>query len=111
MAHVIAAGLVSRSDCRREEVVVRSAAVMLDDIATAHPGVDLVAKIDCEGCEYEIVEALGRDGRLGRLRAVMIEWHSKGAGPLASELARHGFAVFARPDASGHAGMLYAARM
>jgi len=111
MAHVIAAGLVSRSACVREQIEVRSAAAVLDEIAAAHPGVDLVAKIDCEGCEYEIVDALGREGRLRALTAVMIEWHSQGAGPLASELARHGFAVFSRAEASGHAGMLYAARM
>ena len=111
MEHVIAAGLTSRAACVREEVVVRSAAAVLDEVAAAHPGVDLVAKIDCEGCEYEIVDALGRDGRLRALSAVMIEWHTRGAGPLASELARHGFAVFSRAEASGHAGMLYAARL
>jgi FkbM family methyltransferase len=111
MAHVIDAGLVSRSACVREEIVMRSAAAVLGEITAAHPGVDLVAKIDCEGCEYEIIEALGREGRLRALTAVMIEWHSHGAGPLASDLARHGFAVFSRTDASGHAGMLYAARM
>jgi len=110
MAHVIDAGLVSRSDCAREQIVVRSAAGVLDEIVAAHPGVDLVAKIDCEGCEYEIIDALGRDGHLRALTAVMIEWHSRGAAPLASELVRHGFAVFSRVEASGHAGMLYAAR-
>jgi FkbM family methyltransferase len=111
MAHVIDAGLISRSACVREEVVMRSAVAVLDEIAAAYPGVDLVAKIDCEGCEYEIVDALAREGRLRALTAVMIEWHTQGAGPLASELARHGFAVFSRAEASGHAGMLYAARM
>jgi FkbM family methyltransferase len=110
MAHVIEAGFVSRSDCAREPIVVRSAAGVLDEIAGVHPGVDLVAKIDCEGCEYEIIDALGRAGRLRALTAVMIEWHGRGAGPLASELARHGFAVFSRADPSGFAGMLYGAR-
>jgi len=111
MAHVIESGLASRSACVREEIVVRSAAAVLDEIAAAHPGVDLVAKIDCEGAEYEIVDALGCDGRLRTLTAVMIEWHSRGSDPLALELARHGFAVFSRPEAAGHAGMLYAARI
>lgn len=111
IAHVVAEGLTSHAACVREEVVLRSAPAVLDEIAAAHPGVDLVAKIDCEGCEYEIVDALDQEGRLRALTAVMIEWHSQGAGALASTLARHGFAVFSRAEASGHAGMLYAVRL
>jgi len=111
IAHVVAAGLTSEAACVREEVVLRSAPSVLEEIAAAHPGTDLVAKIDCEGCEYEIVDALDQRGLLRALTAVMIEWHSHGARPLASALARNGFAVFSRTEASGHAGMLYAARL
>ena len=92
----------------REEVVLRSAPSVLEEIAAAHPGTDLVAKIDCEGCEYEIVDALDQRDLLRALTAVMIEWHSHGAKP-PSALARNGFAVFA--DRSSAAGMLYAARL
>jgi FkbM family methyltransferase len=98
-----------------EAVHIKSASEALERIVAAHPGVDLVAKIDCEGAEYEIFEALASSGRLGAIRAFMVEWHDRGADELVAPLTKLGFTCFApndpvpRPGADV-TGMIYAVR-
>ena len=70
---------------------------------------DLIAKIDCEGAEYEIMDALAAAGALPRFKAVMIEWHRKGNAPLIALLQAAGFAVLSHSPHSRN-GMLYAFR-
>jgi FkbM family methyltransferase len=48
------------------------------DEALARAGVGLFVKIDCEGCEYDLFEAVS-SGQLRRADRIVMEWHS-GAG-------------------------------
>jgi FkbM family methyltransferase len=94
----------------REPMWLREANEALQTVRDAHPGLPVVAKIDCEGAEYEIVAALRRTGALRDLHAVMIEWHGNdGPQPLRDDLEAAGFTVWSdgRGAADGR-GMLYA---
>lgn len=100
---------------REEEVEIVSIVDVLREVAPAGPG-GVLLKIDCEGMEYEIVEALQYDARaLASVDAVMVEWHRRAAqgSPkrLAHRLEEMGFAVFGRTAGEGDAGMLHAARL
>jgi len=76
----------------------------------------VVIKMDCEGSEFAIVEALDRANLLGRVNVFMIQWHKlwsadKSNDDLARPLLANGFAVFdfLRVNAPS-ASMLFAAR-
>jgi FkbM family methyltransferase len=91
-------------------VALRAVTEVLDDILRQHPDRALVLKIDCEGAEYEIIEALHRHGSLRRASVMMIEWHARGPDPLATHLREAGFTMFSFTPYDRRAGMLYASR-
>lgn len=93
----------------KEELPMRAAPDVLNAIRSAHPGLAVVAKIDCEGAEYEILAALAQSGQLHTLAAVMLEWHRDGPDQLVATLEAAGFAVnsVGRSDVAGQ-GMIYA---
>jgi FkbM family methyltransferase len=100
---------------RSETVHIRSAAEAIARIVAAHPGVDVVAKIDCEGAEYEIFEALAASGSLSAISVFMLEWHDRGAEELLAHLTGLGFTCFAPNDpipqpGADVTGMIYAVR-
>ncbi len=66
-------------------------------IRSRHPGVPLVAKIDCEGSEYPILQELDQTGLLPSLDVVLMEWHQRQPDELLQRLERHGFMAQARP--------------
>ncbi|NJL82713.1 MAG: FkbM family methyltransferase [Chloroflexaceae bacterium] len=68
----------SQSPKRIEEIAIKPAIAIFDSIRAAHPDASLVAKIDCEGAEYEILTALQVSGRLSDITAIMMEWHCQG---------------------------------
>ena len=76
----------------------------------ANPAIDAVAKIDCEGSEYEIIEALSLSGLLSRFSGLAIEWHVRGFEPLRTRLLGCGFGVVCQTSSFGQLGMLYAIR-
>lgn len=59
----------------REEIVLEDARQVLDSIVADYPGRAIVAKIDCEGSEYQIIQALAAAGKLCLLEVIMMEWH------------------------------------
>ena len=97
----------------REEIVLTNARHALDSIITDYSGRAIVAKIDCEGSEYQIIKDLAAAGKLCLLDAIMMEWHilKPGHDPtlLTSLLCDSGFKVFLLAP-RGKVGMLYAAR-
>lgn len=61
----------------KREVSLIDAPSALNFIRTKYPDLDIVAKIDCEGAEYEIVEALFAENKLKDLKTIIVEWHNK----------------------------------
>lgn len=102
--------LPTDSDIRKEPLRLMNAVTVLRSIHDAHPGLPVIAKIDCEGAEYEIIDALHRSGDLGSLHALIIEWHRDGPEPLQTRLTDAGFTVFAAGQTRGLWGKIYAAR-
>lgn len=96
----------------REKVVIKDAVEIIDSVAAGIEGCDVIAKIDCEGSEYEILEALKDGNRLSLFRALMIEWHTRGPEDLIRCLEASGFLAFSsRSSHSSNAvGMICAVR-
>lgn len=94
----------------RVRVTINEAGGVISDVISRHPGTAVVAKIDCEGAEYEILPALERTGVLGRLDGLMIEWHVEGPARLTEVLHRSGFKVVSVEGESSGIGLIYAAR-
>jgi FkbM family methyltransferase len=96
---------------RQENVQIRSIHEALS-LPALNPIVntDLFAKIDCEGAEYEIIDALYTAGALPRFKAIMLEWHRKGPVPLVQQLQAAGFVLLSQSPHSKGTGMLYAFR-
>ena len=96
----------------REEVVIKDVAGILDSILEGAGECEVIAKIDCEGSEYEILEALNDSNKLPLLRALIVEWHSRGPEDLIRCLEASGFLAFSsRSSHSSNAvGMIYAVR-
>jgi FkbM family methyltransferase len=82
----------------------------LDRIRRQHRDVPLVAKIDCEGAEEEILLALAESSRLQAISAVMVEWHQGGPEPLRRLLAEQGFSTFLVAEDGSGGGMVYGHR-
>lgn len=98
----------------RVEVRLRQAGAVLDEITGLCPHHDVVAKIDCEGAEYEIVSSLASGGLLGRLSAVMLEWHQLAPEHdperLVASFIDADFTTFLSSAQCGSIGMLYAVK-
>jgi len=77
-------------------------------ITSDYPDTDIVAKIDCEGSEYEILDSLAATGQLGQIKIIMMEWHKKGPDALVKHLQEFGFIIFSRMPRSKNVGTLYA---
>jgi len=92
------------------KIVIQDFAQHLAEACGAWADHPLVIKLDCEGCEYEIIERLEAQGLLGRVTLFMIEWHKRGPARIAEILTKNGFAVLSLRPHSNYVGMLYAVR-
>ncbi len=54
----------------------------------------LIVKFDCEGSEYELIDAIESAGLFKHIHIIMIEWHNKGAESIVKCLSKNGFVVF-----------------
>ncbi len=70
-------------------------------------------KMDCEGGEYEIIEALHGADALRCISVVLLEWHRRKQGQdphrLVQILKEAGFSLFFLTPISSSDGMLYGA--
>ncbi|PSF39047.1 FkbM family methyltransferase [Aphanothece hegewaldii CCALA 016] len=90
------------------EMKLKATYEVFQSIIKQYPDVDIIAKVDCEGAEYEIFKVLSETGQINRIKMVMMEWHKKGPEPLLNYLNQAGFASFSRLPASNNIGFLYA---
>lgn len=94
----------------KEEISIKSIKGVIDAMISQYPNTNIVAKIDCEGSEYEIIKCLYETGQLGLLKVIIMEWHRQGPDPLVEYLTKAGFAIFSRLPKSKNVGMIYAVR-
>jgi FkbM family methyltransferase len=95
----------------KEAIEIESASIVLDSIRAQYPDLDIIAKIDCEGSEYDIFRTLHAEGKLGSIRAIMMEWHQKGPDALVNDLRKAGFVIFSRRPKSKTIGLIHAVRV
>jgi precorrin-6B methylase 2 len=73
---------------------------VLRHAAAKHPAAEIVCKIDCEGCEYELLAPGSLEpGAMQRVTQVMVEYHSAVAP--SEGLRRLGYEVDIEPGAGG----------
>jgi FkbM family methyltransferase len=83
------------ADSQRVPITISRASTQLRPIITAAraSGAKVMAKIDCEGAEYSILDELAASNLLVEFDAVCIEWHARGPGDLLAHLHQSGFAT------------------
>jgi FkbM family methyltransferase len=94
----------------RVGVEVRAACEALASVIRSHSTEQIVAKLDCEGAEYEVVSALSEGGLLDVPTLYMIEWHDRGPESLVAMLKSAGYACVSLATQAGVAGMVYATK-
>jgi FkbM family methyltransferase len=84
------------TDLRKEKINLRSIKEVFAETGIDGPknGQLVVAKIDCEGAEYPIIDQLSQTGLLDNIDIIMMEWHLKGTEPLLNKLNACGFQSF-----------------
>jgi FkbM family methyltransferase len=98
-----------------EPIVVRDAAGVLGPIIRAAKarGLEVIAKVDCEGSEFEVFDTLERHDLLQDVTAFAVEWHRGRPGrtneTLIAPLLRRGFIVIDLSGPKGN-GFFYAVR-
>lgn len=94
----------------KEDILIKDVTEVLTPIFDKHEGIDFMAKIDCEGSEYNIFESLDQANLLRKFKIIIMEWHEKGPQKLEDYLQKNGFTVFSRRPKSTTIGMIYAVR-
>ncbi len=79
---------------------------ILDDLSTKdYP---MILKIDCEGAEYQILNAIDQASKFKKIKLIMLEWHIKGPENIIQILTKNNFSLFSFYPLSIRHGMLYA---
>jgi hypothetical protein len=79
-----------------------SFADVIRQASSLHPGLGIVCKIDCEGCEFDLfAPGLMKPAQLERVSQIMIEYHWRSPQPLVTSLKALGFQVETSPGAPG----------
>lgn len=79
-----------------EDIEVRRASSVVDEIIKKHPNNNIVLKIDCEGEEYAILKNLDEEGILDKVSYITLEWHYGGKEKIEFYLDKNGFSYCGR---------------
>lgn len=91
------------------EVEIKDISNVIAD-AKSH-GLPIVAKIDCEGAEYEIIKRLKDLNDLSSIDLYMMEWHDKGPSEISNIFQKAGYVtIVSRPYVNKEIGMIYACK-
>ena len=94
----------------REDILIIEANEVLESIVSEYPNRDIIAKIDCEGSEYEILECLFESDQLQNINVIMLEWHYDGPQKIEELLKKSGYLLFSFKPYNSGTGMIYAIR-
>lgn len=92
-----------------ETVQLKEAATVLEPILESLKGRFVVMKIDCEGGEYPIIDAMTDRALLNRVDCFLIEFHYDGPDRLCEPLMKNGYSVIVT-QAKSRIGMIYASK-
>lgn len=90
-------------------LVIRNAREELDRLLDLHPQHKVLIKLDTEGAEYEIFDALFARKLPDNLIGFLMEWHVKGPEPLEKNLVNEGFRLVSTVI-EPNTGLIYAFR-
>ena len=90
-----------------EIVIIREAGRELRRVLNENPGKRIVAKVDVEGSEYDVVSSMEQEGILENIYAFVVETHNAREEELKKTLMAHGFSFFDHSTLAG-LGMIYA---
>ncbi len=102
-----------KQNVRTETVSVKDAAQMLAPIFEENKHHRIIIKCDCEGAEFEILERLDEENLVGKIDAILMEYHFKKPDRLVKIFTENGFAVHVRHGLKKEpiTGYLYAVKM
>lgn len=70
---------------------------VLNDVFIKHPLSNIFIKLDCEGEEYKIIEAIDNPNFLNKIKGLIIEWHILGPNKIIEVLIKHNYCVMHFP--------------
>lgn len=102
--------VLKKDNLEVEKVQLRNCIDALEEIVKNNTSMDLVMKIDCEGSEYEIINALVNSSSFTSVKIILLEWHLRGEKPILDSLLPLGFKCIATCSEDPGVGMIYAFR-
>ena len=95
------------NDLIKIKIQLRNIVEIFDPILNTNKNILKLLKMDCEGAEYEIIEALDESKLLKSFDFLLIEWHDSGSEIIEKILLKNNFKLISR-GLSGISGMIYA---
>jgi len=96
-----------RVNVSNETINLLEATNVLKQIIENHPNEIIIAKIDCEGSEYDIIQNLAQNNMLNNIHCFMIEWHDRGIEPIINYIRQFGFISIYYGVTGNSCGMIY----
>lgn len=101
---------VAKTDVSVQTIHLQSAAMHFALLKEKTADNFVVCKIDCEGAEYEIIDALDNASVLQIPDVYFIEWHYKSPETMIEKLLKNNFNVIGTTFSTMQSGMLYACK-
>jgi len=96
------------NNTHKQQIEIEDICDELKSIRNNYPKTNIIAKIDCEGSEYDIIRRLDEAKKISDINIYMIEWHRKGPKELIDILKNNGYVTLSIDSKNKYAGMIYA---